>query len=63
MDGGSSGSAAALLGEILLDEPLGADVINEFLSIADEEGSHLGIGLNVVAVGEGVCSTVEFARD
>ena len=37
VDGRCGGSGASLLGEVLLNEPLGPDFVNELLTISNEE--------------------------
>ena len=54
LDGGCGISGASLFGEVLLNEPLCPDLVDEFLTVTNEEGSHLGGEGSQGAVKQGV---------
>ena len=63
MDLGGRCSAAVLPGKVLINEPLGPNVIDDFLTMSDEEGSYLGEEVVVAEVVGVDCSTAEFAQN
>ena len=42
VDGRSSSRGASFLGKVLFNEPLSSDLVNELLTVTNEEGCHVG---------------------
>ena len=66
VDGQGGSGRVPLLGEIFFGHLLPTDVVNDVLTMSEEEGSHVEVEVEVdvgMCGEEGVCSTAVFTRD